>query len=423
MGPEGAPLRLEIGRPHEGLRVVRQPPPAGAASFSATYFAPAGWGFDPAGVEGTARLLNQVMASATQRLDRVQLARRLDRSGATLSHAISPEAAEFTIWGPADEWRPLLGLLAEVVRLPRYDPEDIARVRRQLLERQLRELTQPASRANSELLKLVYPPAHPYRSTGLGTRRSVERLDRARLERFHREHYTADGAAVVVTSAASLSSVERSIRGVFSFPSKSKPAHLRFPRLRARSPERRVLDLPGQSQVEIRLGGPSIPQDAPAYTAAYLGNEVLGGRPLQSRLFQRIRARNGLAYHASSDLDTMRWGGIWTAQAGTGPDRWRRVVPMLEAEVGRLRRELVPQRELSATRRSTVGAMQLALESTAEAHGLAVDVAYHELPADYLLRWPARLRSVRPVDVRAAARLAFDQNHSATIVAGPVGPV
>ncbi|MGI0071234.1 MAG: M16 family metallopeptidase [Thermoplasmata archaeon] len=416
------PLRLEYGDGPDGLRVARQYPPAGAASFSATYVGPAGWGFDPPGEAGLARLVNHLLTSATGRFDRVALARRLDRAGATLSRDVNPESAEVTIWGPAEDWEPLLGLLGEVVRTPRFDPDDLARVRRQFLERQLRERTQPASRAELELLRTVFPEGHPYRETGLGDRRSLARLTRGRLRHFHRDHYTSDGGLVVVTAAAPMRSISRAVERRFAELPTSGGPRLALPSLSPASSKRRTVDLPGRSQVEVRLGGPSIPQDAPDYPAAYLANQVLGGRPLLARLFQRVREKNGLAYHASSHLESMRLGGIWSAQAGTGADRWRQVVPMLEEEVERLRTERVPGRELGSVRESAIGEIPLALESTADAHGLAVDVAYHELPADFWLTWPARLRAVTPQEVLRAAERAFERNRSVTVVAGPVGP-
>jgi zinc protease len=415
------PLRLEFGEDVHGLRVVRQAPPVGAASFSASYVGPAGWGFDPPGEEGVARIVNHLLTSATERNDRVALARRLDRAGATLSRQADSEAAQVTIWGPAEDWESLLSLLAEVVLSPRFDPEDVARVRRQVFESQLREQTQPASRAGVELLRAVFPVGHPYRATGLGDRTSVSRLNRSRLERFHREHYTSGGGAIVVTGLARLPAVERAIQKRFAaFPLERGP-ELRLPRSPPAPAQERTVDLPGRSQVEVRLGGPSVAQSYPDYAAAFLANEVLGGRPLLSRLFQRVREKSGLAYHASSHLDTMRLGGVWTAQAGTGAERWRKVVPMLEEEVARIRRERVSLRELTSVRESAIGEIPLALESTSEAHALAVDIAYHQLPADYWLTWPSRLRAVTPAEVVRAAQTAFDRNRSVTVVTGPLG--
>jgi zinc protease len=421
MGNAFDPLRLEYGEPVDGLRVVRQPSPAGAASFSATYVGPGGWGFDPPGAGGIARIVNHLVTSAAGRLDRVALARRLDRAGATLSRQASPESAEVTIWGPVGDWERLIGLLADVVLRPRFDAEDIERVRRQVVERQLRELTQPGSRADRELLRAMFPEGHPYRNTGLGDRNSVVGLSRATLRKFHETHYTSGGGLLVVTVPARLRAVEAAARKQFGRFAVSQGPALRFPTPRGARPKKLTVNLPGRSQVEVRLGGPSIPQSSPEYPGAYLANQVLGGRPLLARLFQRVREQNGLAYHASSHLETMRYGGYWEVQAGTGADRWKRVVPMLTEEVARMRDHVVPRRELDRTRESTIGEIALALESTAEAHALALDVAYHELPSDFWVTWPDRLRKVRPEEVLTGADVAFGADHSATVIAGPIG--
>jgi zinc protease len=422
MGSESDPLQLEYGEPIGPLRLVRQAPPAGSASFSATYVAPAGWGFDGTDAEGTARLTNLLLASGAGPWGRVELARRLDRAGATLSTDASPESGEITVWGPSEEWESLLGLLAEAVLRPRFDPPDIARAKRQFHERQLRQRTQPAGRAHLELLHGVFPGGHPYRETGIGTARSIDRLSRASLRHFHRAHYGGAGSVLVVTHPSRLPTIARVASRLFRRLGDGPQPALSVPAVPQRAPVRVEIDLPGQSQVEVRTGGPSLAQGAPDYPAGFLGNQVLGGRPLIARLFQNVREKGGLAYGASSHLETMRFGGWWVAGAGTGADRWERVVPMVEREVQRLRTALVPPAELRTVRESAIGEIPLGLESTAEAHELAVEVAYHELPPDFWVRWPDRLRAVSAREVRDASARAFDANHSATVVVGPLHP-
>jgi zinc protease len=414
------PLRVEYGEQLDGLQLVRQSPPVGSASFSATYVGPAGWGFDRDGREGTARLVNQLITSAAGRFNRVELARTLDRTGAMLSHQTAPESGEVTIWGPAVEWERLLALLGDVVLRPRFDASDVARARRQIRERQLRETTQPAQRAEREFLASAFPSHHPYSRTGFGTAASIRRITRADLVRFHREHYSSADAILVVTGPARLSAMERAARRLFSHFETARPSSLAVPSLRTGRPVERTVNLAGRSQVEVRVGGPSIARSDPEYPAAALANEILGGRPLLSRLFQRVREKGGLAYHASSELEAMRFGGYWLAQAGTGADRWRRVVRMLRQEVERLGRTEVPPSELEMIRESAIGEIPLALESTAEAHELAVDVAYHRLPPDYWEKWPRALRAVRPQEVRAAAARALDGRSAVTVLAGPL---
>jgi len=415
------PLEVEYGQPIDGLTTARQPAPAGAASFSATYVGPAGWGFDPASEGGTARVANHLLASGAGRYDRRGLARLLDRAGATLTTECAPESAEVTIWGPAADWRKLVGLLADVVLRPRFAAEDLIRVRRQVAERQLRELAQPASRADRELLRATYPEGHPYRSSGLGDVRSVACLTPEKIRRFHRDHYTSGDAVLVVTSSARLPDVEATVREHFSDFAERRPPKLRWPPVRAGSARTLKIELPGRSQVEIRIGGDSIARSDPAYSAAFLANEVLGGRAQLSRLFQRVRERGGLVYHASSELEAMRFGGYWAVGAGTGGERWTKVVPMLAKELDQMRIRDVGASELRQVRESAIGEIPLALESTSDAHELAVEVAYQRLPGDYLSHWPAQLRKVRPREVRAAVERAMDPRHAVTVLAGPLG--
>ena len=181
--------------------------------------------------------------------------------------------------------------------------------------------------------------------------------------------------------------------------------------------------MPGRAQVELRLAGPSRQRSDPTFPAAFLANEVLGGRPLLSRLFQRVRETHGLAYHASSDLEAMRWGGYWKAQAGTGPERADRALALIGREVARLARTPVGPGELSTIRDSAIGEMPLALETTLGAHELAVDVAYHDLPDDWLRTWPTSLYRVGPEELRRAAREWMDPSTAVVVRAGPPRPV
>jgi predicted Zn-dependent peptidase len=142
---------------------------------------------------------------------------------------------------------------------------------------------------------------------------------------------------------------------------------------------------------------------------------------LLSRVFTRVRSKGGLAYHASSHLEAMKFGGYWVAQAGTGGDRWRKVVPMLRQEVARITRETIPSAELDLIRESRIGEVALALESTSDAHELALEVAYYGLPGDYWVTWPSVLRGLSPAEVRQAAEVALDGRRAASVVVGPLG--
>ncbi|MCI4333415.1 MAG: insulinase family protein [Thermoplasmata archaeon] len=404
----------------DGLTILRQPAPPGSAGFAATYVAPAGWAFDPAGREGLSVMTSLLAPSAAGRRGRVALARELDRLGGSIERHCAPESAEVAVSGPASELEPLLGLLADVVLRPRFEADDLERVRRQIFERQLRESTQPGHRAERELLRAVFPKGHPYRASGLGERRTVARIRRKDIETFHEATAASDGGFLVLTTSRSLREVQRLADRLFSgFPTEHPVGFPRTEALRAPVRGARTVPMAGRTQTEIRLGGAAPPRSDPRFPSLFLANEVLGGRSMLNRLFQHVRERRGLAYHASSDLEAMRWGGYWTAQAGTGPERAAEVVRLMTVEVREIGTVPIPSAELDRTRESSIGEIPLSLETAADAHELAVDAAYHGLSDHYWKEWPPLLRATTAAAIREAAGPVYDLAHSTTVVAGP----
>src|SRR5579871_1745562 len=372
-----------------GLTVVRQPAPPAARSFSATFVAPGGWAYDPEGRHGLAVFTTALLTSGAGRYDRVALSRLLDGYGATLSARPAPESSEVTIWGPSSVLDPLLDLLAEVVLRPRFDADDIERVRRQIHERQLRELRQPDGRAERDLLRAIFPEDHPYRRTGIGEPASVRRIHRADLRAFHGSHFVAPGSFLVVTGPPSLDALVRDAKVRFrQFPTEVGPPAPAVPEIGRPSGTQRV-PMPGHSQVEIRIGGPSIARSA---------------------------------YHGSREVEAMRWGGLWEVHAGTGPERVDRAVRLIEQELTRIVEERIPGTELDRIRESAIGELPLALETTSGAHELAVDIAYHGLPDDHLVEWPKVLRTVTPSEIREAVVGTLDPGRSVRVLAGPLAP-
>lgn len=420
-GDPSAPLRMERITLDAGLEVVRQEAPAGAATFAATYFAPAGWAFDTPATGGRAVLVAELLACGAGRRNRAELARLLDRFGATLTSHCHPESTEVTLWGPELHLDPLLPLLADAVLRPRFDPDEIERVRRQLRERQMRERTQPDRTAEKRLFGRIFPRGHPYRETGLGTPSSLARLGRSELEQFHADRFRDRGSGLAISCRRRSRPIAHQLNGLFgSAERRPAPAPPNLPAPNPAVAEPLRLVVPGGSQVEIRIGGASLPRADPTYPAAFLANEILGGRSLLSRLFQDLREKRGLVYHAASELEAMRWGGYWTAEAATEPRRVPRVLDLLAREIRGVGATDPKPAELERVRESVIGSVWIELENTATAHELAVDVAYHGLPTDFYADWPDRLRSIPPRAIRDAAAVALDPAHASTVVAGPV---
>jgi len=86
---------------------------------------------------------------------------------------------------------------------------------------------------------------------------------------------------------------------------------------------------------------------------------------MSSRLFQKIREEQGLAYSIYSDLNPYRDTGCLTVYAGTSLESTRSVVDSILAEFRELKSDHVPAEELRRAKDQLKGSLMLSLESSA----------------------------------------------------------
>ncbi len=99
-------------------------------------------------------------------------------------------------------------------------------------------------------------------------------------------------------------------------------------------------------QSSALLALPGIPRDDPEWYAALVMNHVLGGGGQQSRLFNEVREKRGLAYSVSSGLRTYKRAALLVMSTGSANERVAEAIKVIRAEMGRMRNEGITEAEL-----------------------------------------------------------------------------
>lgn len=378
---------------------------------------------DEKGKEGLSALTARLLTCGTRGATKRDLARHLDRLAATLTSETSWDGIQIEIRGPSSVERELISILFDVVSEPVFPPKEVERVKARTEEALARERQVPAAISERTFLESLFPPAHPYHRNPNGTLRSVRSLKCSDAAGFHKRNYLWGSAKIVVTSPFKEEAVVREVRDLLPTFSIKRGPSTALASASARMPPNGAffnVNIPGTQQVEVILGGEAPPRGHQSYSALRLANEILGGRPVLSRLFQVVREQSGLAYDADSDVEMLRRGGFWTVHAGTEKKTVKKVISLLQREVHRLAEETVSQGELDSIRESFLGSFPLHADSPESAHSLAQEVAIFDLPEDYFLSWPDELRKITPRmlgDSVSACLGGYDA--PITVVAGP----
>lgn len=419
----GATLRATRAVLSNGLTVIAQTSPeVGAVALHGFVKAGAVWDGDR---PGHARFAAATLMHGTEQRTNARIAEDLDAMGATL--AVLPGLEVTTIVGRAlaDDLPTLLDIAAEVLTRPAFPPDEVEKVRGQLITTARVNAVDTRHVAERIFRRLAYPPGHAHAQVPDGDEAVLAALGAADLREFHGRHYRPEATAMVVVGDIDAGRAVEEIARRFGAWSPNGPGPrpqdgigVADIRPRADGPRRHDAVLPGKTQADLALGGPGVRRADPAYYATMMANLLLGQLGMMGRVGENIRERQGMAYYAYSDLRAGLTAGPWWVRAGVNPVNIERAVAAILAEVEALQRDGPASDELADARTFLVGSLAVRLETTQGLAQTLADVELHGLGLDYLDRYPSIIQRVGRDEIVDAIR-RFPTGAYTLAVAGP----
>jgi predicted Zn-dependent peptidase len=364
--------------------------------------------------EGIAHLAEHMLFKGTDNRSAKDIAQEVDSIGGHLDAFTAKECASYYI-KVLDEHLPrAVDLLADLVRRPVFDADDLEKEKKVILEEIKMVEDTPDDLVHEEFMASFWPN-HPLGRSILGTAESVTGITRGRLRDFFDRTYVSGNLLVAAAGHLEHEQVRDLIGAAFaSLDSRREPMQSVPPTPRP-SLVTRQKDL---EQSHLVLGTRALPHDHDDRYASYVLNTILGGS-MSSRLFQKVREERGLAYAVSSGLASYRDAGALTIYAGCDAAAVPEVVDVVVDELRTLRQELVPADELQRAKDHIKGNLVLGLESTGSRMSqMARSEMYFDRQIDVSENLAA-IDNVSADDVRkVAAELASDGSLAATVL-GP----
>lgn len=418
-GP-GAPFeRAQLGN---GAVLLGQARP-GEPAVSVRVRVEAGAVVEPSTAGGTATMTARMLTRGGDGLTATAINELTDSIGASISSDAGRRSAELSFRCLSGDLPTMLGLAGRLLRRPDFPPDELDKVREQLLVGIRESENDTRATADRLLRRAVYPEPNPLGRRVAGDAGSVRGIERDDLLAFHQSAYAPAQATVAVVGgvpsfAAARDLVEEAFGAWAGASARLAPDASDLGTI-AREPSRVESEIAGKSQADLAIGLPTIPRSHPDYYALDLANLVLGRLGLMGRLGANVRDRQGLAYYAFSQIEADREGSLWTARAGVDPANIDRAVAAVQEEVARLRADGVTEEELDDAKNFLVGILPLTLETNDGVAATMLNIEYFGLGLDYLDRYPSIVRALTADDVRTAASRHLDEARTVVAVARP----
>ncbi|MEK6747874.1 MAG: pitrilysin family protein [Pseudomonadota bacterium] len=371
---------------------------------------------------GLAGMTNNMLNEGADGLSADELAARFESVGAAYGASVERDMCVVslrTLTDPALQ-KTAVDNFIRVVTKPEFPQQDFERVRRQVMIGLAQSKQSPDAVTEKAFYAAIYGQ-HPYAAEPSGNEESVQALTVAQATAFYKQYYVAKNTVLAMVGAITRADAERLAEQVTKGLATGEAAVKLPVAENANGGHEQRVAFPS-TQTHVLLGFPTYRRNDPDYFALYVGNHILGGNGLVSRMSEQIREKRGLAYSAYSHFLPMRAEGPFIAGFQTRTSQAQEALEVMRATLSDFVVQGPSEKELEDAKQNISGGFALRLASNKSIVQYIAAIGFFQLPMDFLDTYVAKVNALTLAQVKDAFRRRIEPGKMVTVVVGN-GPV
>ena len=316
----------------------------------------------------------------------------------------------------------LVDLVVQIVRDANFPAKELAEYQRQASASIKSSMTEPSALATRALARHNNPwPSDDVRyiPTFDEALKNIADVSQPDLVDFHQKFYGAGSIEFTAVGAFDPAEIQTALSKALQGWKKA-PAYERIPDpYHAVAPKQFDIDTPDKANAFYLASLPLKLQDTdPMYPALYLANYLLGSSET-SRLWTRVRVKDGLSYDVRSRLDASSFepSGDWTMYAIHAPENSARLQTAVQEELNTVLRDGFTDQEI----REGISALLNLRKLARTRDNILASAWINYLQLDRTFDWSEKidraLAGLKKEDVNAALRATLKPGDFSTAIA------
>ncbi|VEB33152.1 zinc protease [Legionella sainthelensi] len=351
---------------------------------------------------GLAALTSQMMNQGNSGQEATTIAETLADTGAQYHVEINRDMAVLHLKTlvSKDQLMKASTTFTQIINHPDFPDEAFSREKKQQLLAIEQRQESPEEVANLNFFKTLYQQ-HPYAHSVNGTSETVKAIDKNQVIEFYKRYYVGSNAVLVMVGAITSQTAHQLADQLTQELPKGQPAPA-IPKAQQLT-QAQAINIPfPSSQTIIRLGQIGIDHHNPSYFPLIVGNYILGGGLLVSRLAIEIREKRGLTYGIDSQFIPMPGIGPFLISYSTKNQQTKKSLEIIQKTLDSYINDGPSSEEMEAAKQYLTGSFPLSLSGNRSIATILLRMAFYHLPDDFLDNYTARINSVTSEQVKNA---------------------
>lgn len=369
---------------------------------------------------GLASIVGEVMRSGgTTSVKGDDMDVQLDRIGASVESGIEESEGSAEAFALKENAPQVIHILADVLRSPAFPQDKIDLIKTQLNDSISRRNENKDAIAGREFRRILYGKDSPYGAEPeYATVNSITRDD---VVAFHKRYYQPENIILGVWGDFDKASMRALLEKEFgSWPKGGNPAP-GVPPVEESAKSRSgiyVIDKTDVNQSTIMMGALGGRRNDPDYVAANVASYILGGG-FSSRLFNRVRTQEALAYSAGAGWSAgYDMPGEYMASASTKSASTIKALNIIKEEIHKMGETPVTDAELQQAKDSVLKGIAFDNDSTGKIITRLINYEYFGYPSDFLKQYQDGVRKVTKADIQRVSKQYWDPNKMFVLIVG-----
>ena len=413
--------QIEDSEPVKGVRLLTLKRGSGVVTFSGSFLG--GDIYAPTTNPRVPDVVVSMLDQGTTKSSKFEISSKLENVGARLSFSNGKARVGFGGKFLSEDMNLVVGLLAEQLKLPAFDSEELTKTKSRLITGYKKSKESTRGNALNKMLKNFYPPGHQNAADDPDASiQHIESLTAEDLKEHHNKTYGTGSMVFVAVGDVNHEELSNLLKENFEDWKTSPLSDKKEEKRGSKAGGKTYVTMEDKTSTDFLVGIPvGINRDHPDYRPLYIASYILGGN-FSGRLMQTVRVKEGLTYGIRSSMSGFSNDndGYWYVGGTFAPQLLSKGESSTLREIKKWAKDGVTQKELDIAKTTLTGSYRVGFDTTGGLAGGILGAVVDWGDLSYVDSQPDKINAVTLEQVNSAIKKYISVEDLYQVAAGSV---